>query len=140
MTDAGFEKLTGSRGPLYGPRGLVLCGFSAEAQPKFMKVLSFAGLDSTAAVWPSSQEADTSLAELLAKPHGTGWGHTSDLPRAVVVSGITEAELQRLMAVCRQAGMKQALWATLTPTSEHWPLKRLLSELLAEREALSERK
>ena len=40
------------------------------------------------------------------------------------------------MAVCRNAGMRQALWATLTPMSETWMLKDLLAELSAEKEAL----
>ena len=51
-----------------------------------------------------------------------------------------EKELIALMTVCRKTGMKDSLWATLTPTSETWTLRQLLSELAAEREALSKRK
>ncbi len=80
------------------------------------------------------------LSELLSLPDGTGAGTGSDLPRAVVVSGITENQLHGLMTVCRKTGMQQSLWAALTPTSETWPLAQLLSELQAERKALSERK
>jgi hypothetical protein len=36
--------------------------------------------------------------------------------------------------------MQPALWAALTPTSETWPLKRLLTELQAERKALEGRR
>ncbi|MBI5895900.1 MAG: DUF3783 domain-containing protein, partial [Desulfobacterales bacterium] len=42
-----------------------------------------------------------------------------------------------LMSGCRQAGMRQALWAALTPTSESWPLGQLLKELSTERAALA---
>jgi hypothetical protein len=73
---------------------------------------------------------------LAALPNGTGKGESSVLPRAIIVAGITERQLQTLMAVCRKTGMQQALWATLTPTSETWPLRDLLPELAAERKAL----
>jgi hypothetical protein len=35
--------------------------------------------------------------------------------------------------------MQQALWATLTPTSETWTLEALLAELAAEQQALSKK-
>jgi hypothetical protein len=36
--------------------------------------------------------------------------------------------------------MKQALWATLTPTSETWTIQSLLTELAAEHEMMQQRK
>ena len=80
------------------------------------------------------------LSTLLELPDGTGCGHDSTLSRAVIVSGITENQLHSLMSVCRKSGMKQALWAALTPTSETWTLDGLLDELNKERKALSGRK
>jgi hypothetical protein len=44
------------------------------------------------------------------------------------------------MGGCRQAQMKPALWATLTPTSETWALQDLLKELSAERRAMQDQK
>ena len=136
MTDATFEKVTLSDKPLYGPEKLIVCGFSAEVQPKFEAVLDMAGLKKVPIVWALQSQVDTRLSELTALPSDSGRGESSTLPRAIVVAGITERQLQTLMAVCRKAGMKQALWATLTPTSESWRLKELLAELSAEREAL----
>ena len=49
------------------------------------------------------------------------------------MAGISENELHRLMTVCKKAGMRNALWAALTPTSETWTLAALLAELSAER-------
>ncbi len=136
MTDATFEKVTLSDKPLYGPEKLIVCGFAADAQPKFDIVLDMAGLKQVPLVWALERQLDTRLSELTALPPGAGRGESSALPRAIVVAGITERQLQTLMAVCRKAGMKQALWATLTPTSETWQLKELLAELLAERKAM----
>lgn len=140
MTQAKFEKLSRSHKSLYGSRKLLLCGFAAKAQPKFMVVLKMAGLETTPTVWATSEQGETRVYDLLELPDQTGRGASSDLPRAVIVAGITEKELHRLMTVCRKSGMQQALWATLTPTSETWTLKQLLAELSAERRAFQKRK
>lgn len=140
MTKSKFEKLTRSNKPLYGSRKVLLCGFAAKAQPKFMAVLKMAGLETTPMVWATSEQGETCVCDLLELPDQTGRGTSSDLPRAVIVSGITEKELHLLMTVCRKSGMQQALWATLTPTSQTWTLKQLLTELSAERRAFQKRK
>ena len=64
---------------------------------------------------------------------------SSTLPRAVIVSGLTEAQLISLMNVCKKSGMQPALWACLTPVSETWPLQQLLTELAREREAMQKK-
>ncbi len=139
MTDAKFEKVNHSDARLYGPEKLILCGFTAETQPKFEAVLAMAGLKAVPLIWALGNQADTRLSDLAALPFGSGRGESSALPRAIIVSGITEKQLHTLMGVCRKSGMQPALWATLTATSENWLLKELLAELSAEREALKNR-
>lgn len=140
MTDGTFEKVQRSDKPMYGSRKLLLCGFPAQAQAKFADVLEMAGLADIAVLWANQDHAATKLADLLDLPAGTGTGADSALPRAIVVAGITENQLHALMAVCRKTGMKPALWAAVTPTSETWPLAQLLEELQAERNALAKRR
>ena len=141
MTEKGtFEKVAHTDAPMYGPTGLLLCGFPATAQSKFATVLKMAGLDAVPQIWAGAAHQEKTLAELLALPGGSGTGEDSKLPRAVIVSGITENQLHALMTLCRKSGMQQALWAALTPTSETWPLSQLLAELQAERRALAKRK
>ena len=136
MSDATFEKLTRSDKTLYGPRKLLLCGFTADTQPKFEYLLKMLEMTDVPLVWASVDHAGMRMSELLELPAGSGGGADSGLPRAIIVSGITGMQLHGLMGVCRKAGMKQALWATVTPSSENWVLSRLLTELSAEREAL----
>ena len=140
MADAKFEKVTHSDKPFYGPRKLLVCGFDDKAQPEFKKLLQMADIKGISIVWAVSEQADTLLAELFALPDNSGNGVSSTLPRAIVVSGITENELHRLMNTCRKIGMLPALWAALTPTSETWSLKSLLAELTAERKAMRQKK
>jgi hypothetical protein len=135
----GFEKLTDSDSPMYGPRGLLLCGFAVPAQPKFAVVLRHAGLQDLPLIWAGAAEALQTIATLLDLPAGSGAGCESALPRAVIASGLTAIELRRLMDACRLSGMQPALWAALTPISESWALGQLLTELAAERDALLQR-
>ncbi|NNG00251.1 MAG: DUF3783 domain-containing protein [Desulfobacteraceae bacterium] len=137
---AAFEKVAVSDKQLYGPRKLLLAGFGPEAQQKFMQLLKMLGFSDLPLVWLSADQSETALSELVSTADGSGLGNTSELPRSLIVCGITENELHRLIDGCRQAGMKQALWAVLTPASEGWRLKDLLAELAAEREAIATRK
>jgi hypothetical protein len=139
MTDGTFEKVQHSDNRMYGPPKLLLCGFAAAAQSKLWTVLKMAGLQDIAVVWVNAENEKMTLSELLSLPHETGAGTGSTLPRAIIVSGITENQLHGLMTICRKSGMQQALWAALTPASETWPLAQLLAELQAERKALSRR-
>ena len=137
MTDGTFEKVKHSDTRIYGPHKLLLCGFPAPVQPKFMAVLKMAGLQDVAVVWVNEENQKMTLSDLLGLPDDTGVGTGSTLPRAIIVSGIKEKQLHGLMNICRKTGMQKTLWAALTPTSETWPLAQLLAELEAERKALS---
>ncbi len=140
MTHAKFEKVGQSDKPLYGPRKLMLCGFPTGAQPKFQAVLGMVGLSAVPKVWVGTDQADQPIIDLLALEDEAGAGSSSAMPRAIVVAGLSENELMRLMTVCKKTGMTNALWATLTPTSEHWTIKQLLAELAAERKEMQKRR
>lgn len=135
-----FEKIENTDRCIYGPRRLLLCGFSSQAQSKFQALLKMLEIGNLPLVWVTDDRSDTPLEELLQLPDGTGAQQDSGLDRAIVVSGIAEKELHQLMSGCRQAGMQNALWAALTPTSEKWTMAGLIAELKAEREAMTKRR
>ena len=141
MTDgATFQKVSRSNQRLYGPRKLLLCGFEADAQPIFMKLLALLKITDLPTVWATEDQVELRLAELLELPDKSGWGISSKLTRAIVMSGVTQNELHLLMSGSKQAGMKQTLWATLTPVTETWALGRLIKELITERETMEKGK
>ena len=140
MTKPTFEKIDASDALLYGPVKLLLCGFMPPAQSKFKTLLGMLNLSHLPLVWVCTNQMTAALEDLLRLPEGSGEGQASEMPRAIIVSGISQQSLHLLMSACRQAGMTQALWAVLTPISEKWPLQRLLNELAAERAALSKPK
>ena len=140
MSDTTFEKVDANDQPMYGPRALLLCGFSSDAQHKFVTLLKMLGLERVPRIWASEADQETGLDDLLALPADSGTGTDSSLPRAVIMSGFTQKELHRLIGGSKQAGMRQALWAALTPVSEKWSLGALLKELAAEQQAMMHKK
>ncbi len=140
MSKGSFKKIQPSDTCIYGPRKLLLTGFAAGVQDRFKSLLQTLGFLDVALVWVTEDQSESIIDALVQMPDGSGIGRSSPLPRAIIVGGITEKELQHLITGCRKAGLKQVLWATLTPTSVTWPLQQLLSELAAEHAALSRKK
>jgi hypothetical protein len=134
-----FEKVSPNEKVMYGPRRLILCGFSVSGQSKFKKLLKGIGLNNLPLVWTGLSEANQSLSSIFKKTDGSGEGRDSTLPRAIIAGGITQQELHILMSGCRKSGMKPSLWAVLTPTSENWNLSQLLAALAKEAEAMANR-
>ena len=140
MSDGGFEKVSQSDEPMYGPRKLLICGFSADIQPHVAKLLEVLKLSDIPRIWVTAEHAGSLISEVLALEDNTGFGVTSELPRAIIMCGLTQNELHLLMSGSREAGMKPPLWATLTPTSETWTIQDLLKELAAEHQAMQQNK
>ena len=140
MSDGDFEKVSASDKPMYGPRKLLICGFSADIQPHVAKLLEILKLADVQRIWVTGEHAGSLISEVLTLEDNTGWGVSSELPRAIIMCGLTQKELHILMSGSREAGMKPPLWATLTPTSETWTIQDLLKELAAEHEAMKRRK
>lgn len=133
----GFDKLENNQDCLYGPRKLILCGFSGEAQTKFKSLLNGLGLVDIPLVWAGSEQQDIMIEDIMKMADGSGEAMDSHLPRAIIAAGIQQRELHTLMGGCRQASMQPSLWAVLTSTSEKWPLIQLLSALAEESKAMA---
>jgi hypothetical protein len=140
MSDGGFEKVSQSDERMYGPRKLLICGFSADIQPHVVKLLEILKLSDIPRIWVTAEHAGSLISDVLALDDNEGRGLASELPRAIIMSGLTQNELHLLMSGSREAGMKPPLWATLTPTSETWTVQDLLKELAAEHAAMQRRK
>jgi hypothetical protein len=137
-SDAKFEKIGKTERPLYGPKKLLVCGFSADGRKRFAAAQKTAGIGAVDTVWMDASHAEHRLADLMEIPGDieNEAASAADLPRAVIVGGISETQLRSLMTVAKKTGLQQVLWAVLTPTSERWTLARLLAELESERRAM----
>lgn len=80
------------------------------------------------------------MSELFALEHKRNMGEESRMPRAIIMGGITEKELHQIMGAWRELGLPAQLWAVLTPISEEWTLRQLITELQREKKEMDSRR
>lgn len=137
MPAPGFSKIKNSaKKRLYGPRACLACGYTTAEQDILKAMMLRWNFADMPALFAQAADMDRTLSAILAEPAGYGQGQDSHLPRAVILSGLTEKELNTFMAAWKHLGLPRQNWATLTPTSETWALIDLLTELDLERVAL----
>jgi hypothetical protein len=140
MAQGTFKKVGKSKKRMYGKRALLVCGFAPDQQQPVLDLLTHDIFQDLPVIFAAADDSNRTLMDLFALEDNTGLGNRSEMPRALIMSGFTEKELHRLMALYRHSEMPPTLWATLTPTSEKWALSQLLRELRAEAEAMKRHK
>ncbi len=140
MSKGTFQKVENTDQRMYGPLKLLVCGYQPDDQELFLSLLGQVGMGNVPVVFIDEQDSQTLLKDLLGRPDRSGLGKGSKIRRAVIMSGFTQKNLHLLLSTYRQAGLPAQLWATLTPTSENWPIGMLLEELAKEAEAMRKAK
>ena len=128
-----FKQVGESDQRMYGPRSIVVCGFSTGQRKILYNVFQDLKFPHLAVAFTNGRDRDTLMREMVARPHKSGLAEPCDLAPAVIMSGLTEKELHKTMAAYKKKNLPKTLWATLTPTSENWSVADLLAELMAER-------
>ena len=136
MSEGTFKKVGESAEPMYGPRAILVCGFTPSEQKTMIKLLDTIQLTDVPVIFATGANTEICLCELLTLPNQTGRNTDCDIERTVVLSGMTERELQQILSNYKDTGLSRPLWATLTPFSENWALSTLLEELKKERIAM----
>jgi hypothetical protein len=139
MSEGTFKKVGESTEPMYGPRAMLICGFTPSEQKTMIKLLDTIQLKDVPVIFATDADTEICLCELLTLPNKTGRNTNCDIERAVVLSGITERELQQILSSYKGSGLPRPFWATLTPFSENWALSTLMEELKKERIAMEKR-
>ena len=134
-----FNKIDKSEKRMYGPRGLMVCGYTEEERNTFLDFSIKIKMNEVPVIFAVNEDVGKTLGELFSHEQGAGIKGPSELPRTVIMSGLSQNELHALMGEYKKAGFVSQLWATLTPTSETWTLKALLLELLAEAKAMQKK-
>jgi len=133
-----FKKVEASDEPMHGTRAMLVCGHAEVEQHAIRLLLNRMGLENLPVVSVGNDDGERTLTDLVGRPDGSGLGEPSDMERAVVLSGITQNELHEIMPAYRTLELPRTLWAVMTPSSEKWPIRTLIEELGAERQALRE--
>jgi hypothetical protein len=122
-----------SKNRMYGPRGILVCGFSSEERKDILKMLSEKKFKNLPVVYTAKNDRTALIKEIIIRAHKTGLENECKLDRAIIMSGLTEKEFHRTMETYQKLKLAKPLWATLTPTSENWTVEALISELNSEK-------
>lgn len=140
MSGDTFKKVGKSAKTLYGPRAVLACGFTPPEQQRLMEFLEGIDMADIPVIFATESDGDACLKDLLARPGQSGRDQACTADYAIILSGITEEELHRILSAYQSTDLPRPLWATLTPYSETWCLSDLLKELKKEREAMEKKK
>jgi len=121
---------------MYGPRGILACGYPPGEQSSLLCLLEQNGFKDLPMIFATDDDSTKTLKELLVSGDRAGLGERAGMRRAIIMSGFNQKELYRLMAIYRLSEFPAPLWASLTPISETWSISHLLEELAAESEAI----
>ena len=133
-----FKAVGDSDERLHGHPAIIVAGHPAAEQETVKGLLTTLDMSDVALIVVTTETLDTSLAELSQLADGAGLGQEAHLPRAAIMSGLTERQLHAVMKGYGTTGLARPIWASVTPTNSSWPVKAMLVELLKEQEALRE--
>lgn len=138
---ATFKPIGESDEPTFGPRKLLLLGFTAEEQRRVRTLMAEdAGLPDVPLVFVRVEDRTRTLEELFALDRGPGEEVTEQAPKVFIMAGVTHRELHTIMETYKRTDLPRPIWAGLTPTSVTWTLRQLVSDLVAEHAAMAARR
>ena len=137
MTQSGFKPVGQTEQHLFGPRKIIVCGYTYEHQHSLRETLAqLPEFKDLPILFARPEDEGISLSTLFSREPVTGEDETLASPPTVIMAGLTGKELHLLMSEHKKTNIPSPIWATLTPISAGWPLRKLLKELGREKEAM----
>jgi len=133
MNHAKLKVVGGSKKRMYGPRCMLICGFSADERRTILNMTKNKKFKNIPVIFTGNEDRLELMENIVIREHQAGLDDECGLERAIIMSGLTEKELHQTMAAYKKLKLPKPLWATLTPTSEKWTVEALVAELTNER-------
>ena len=92
-----FNKIKKSKKRMYGPRVLLVCGYPDEERSDFLSFIKEMGLHDVQVIYATTDDLTKPIGNILSTEQLEKSTGTSDMPRAVVMSGLTQKELHNLV-------------------------------------------
>jgi len=136
MTEAGFKQIDDDE-QAFGPKVVLASGFSTDEVPELTGMLAALDAPDHRVVLCSEKLLHLTLVQAMgAADPGTPVA-ADQLPRALVLSGLTGAQVQGLFAAWRASGMPRPIFAQTTTSNLDWTVTDLLLELLREQKEMA---
>ena len=138
MTDSDYQQLKNDNRVFPGPRAFLVSGYNAAELDALTGFLATLGYDGIPAIPCTLSLLDATLETALADETREEMPEDGALPRVMVFSGMTSADVQTVMRAFSQSGLQRPVFATTTPTNMKFTVKELLRHLLEEQRAAME--
>ena len=133
MSHARLKVVGESKKRMYGPRCMLICGFSPDQRKIILNMTKNKKFKNIPMVFTAEGDRLELMKNMVIREHQIGLDSECELERTIIMSGLTEKELHQTMAAYKKLKLPKPLWATLTPTSEKWTVEALVNELTNER-------
>ena len=127
-----FRKIDRTDDERYGERALLLIGYSRAESETIGAHVEAIGAGSIRRLLATNEMVMGTVAEAFAVADQPDDVEPADLPRFVILSGLTGAEIHKFLDSYRQTGLPRPIFATSTPNNQSFTLRALLTELAAE--------
>ena len=87
MNEGTFEKMGRSERRLYGPQGVLVCGYPPDEHAPFAEAMESIGFGGKPFIFVTDEDGGKTVGEVLALGNRWGIGKVSHLARAVIMSG-----------------------------------------------------
>jgi hypothetical protein len=95
-----FKRIDKTDKRMYGPRGLLVCGYPLEEREGILELV-IKTLGEIPVIFGVNRDVDNIMGDIFKREHKAGLTDSSDLPRAVIMSGLSQNELHSLMGAYR---------------------------------------
>lgn len=137
MTENTFRELGGGERRIPGPRAVLLCGFSASEAEEVRALLDKAQTGTERLVLCSEGMLRRPLREVLEASVEEDPVLPERLPRVVLLSGMTEGQIQLFLDAFRASRLPRPIFATTTDSNLERNLREILVDLLQEHRSLT---
>jgi hypothetical protein len=140
MNDGTFREFDQDEKGAFGPRSVLLCGFSVEETAKICDLLKVAGAPGHRVILCTDAMIGKSVEEALETTDVSDPLPSERLPRVMVLSGLAGQQVRALIDSYAATGLRRPIFAVSTPSNLGFSLRDLLVELLKEHQAMTQRR
>lgn len=140
MSQGDFKRIDQDEGTPLGPLAVLLCGYSDEESRVVSSLLDRIDLPEHRVIPCSEAMLKDTLGEALRRTDEALPVPPDKLPRVMVLSGMTAAQVRALLDHYASTRLPRPIFATVTPSNLDFTVRDLLIDLLKEHRAMTAKK
>jgi hypothetical protein len=132
-----FQRIDDDQEQGLGPPALLICGFPTEIGETLRAALRKIGTPDHRLVFCTPSMVKRTLAEALAGDDSEETALPDQLPRVMVLSGLSGVQINNLLQGWSETGLPRPIFAGVTPHNLAFPVGKLLKELIQEQRGMN---